>query len=106
MKKFHIAISTDKIEETVFDYSLRLGSEPCLVIPGEYALWRTESLNVSIRRDAESSPGSVRHLGWEDSEATESTEEPDANGLIWEHFSADHQAKEINDLWPDAAYEV
>ena len=29
MKKIHIAISTDKLEETINDYSLRLGAKPC-----------------------------------------------------------------------------
>lgn len=104
MKKLHIAISTDKIAETVADYSQRLNAEPCLVIPGEYALWRTESLNLSIRQDAAAAPGSLRHLGWEDPEATGFTQDTDVNGLVWERFNALHQAEEINQLWPEAGY--
>lgn len=104
MKKLHIAISTDKIAETVADYSQRLNAEPCLVIPGEYALWRTESLNLSIRQDATVAPGSLRHLGWEDPEATGFTQDTDVNGLVWERFNAHHQAEEINQLWPEAGY--
>ena len=92
MKKLHIAISTDRIEETVKDYSARLGSEPCSYVSNEYALWRTESLNVSVRQDSTCTPGKLRHLGWE-------------NGITWERFSAQQQADEINELWPQANYE-
>ncbi|MDG2991124.1 hypothetical protein L3556_09320 [Candidatus Synechococcus calcipolaris G9] len=104
MKKLHIAISTNNIEATVADYSNRLGEEPCLLIPGQYALWRTESLNLSIRQNASSSPGTLRHLGWEDPAATEFTQETDVNGIVWERFNADHQAQEINELWPGTSY--
>lgn len=102
MKKFHIAISTDRIEESIRDYSARLGTEPCLVVAGEYALWRTESLNVSIRQDAACKPGELRHLGWEDSAAEGFTQEADVNGILWERFRAEDQAEEINHLWPEA----
>lgn len=104
MKKIHIAISSENIEKTVIDYSKRLGCEPCVLVKGEYALWRTESINFSVRHDASSKRGSLRHLGWEDSEATEFTEETDINGIIWERFSADKQAEEIKKLWPDTDY--
>lgn len=105
MKKLHIAISTNKIEETVADYSLRLGIEPCSYVPGEYALWRTESLNVSIRQDAKCTPGELRHLGWEDPSAETFSQDSDVNGIVWERFSAQHQADEINELWPEANYQ-
>jgi len=105
VKKFHIAISTDNIDQTVSDYSNRLGSEPCTFIPGEYALWRTDSLNVSIRKDCLAKPGSLRHMGWEDSEATEFAQSTDVNGIVWERFNADHQAEEINELWPEVRYQ-
>jgi hypothetical protein len=105
MKKLHIAISTSKIDETVVDYSSRLGMQPCSLIPGEYALWRTESLNVSVRQDSSCSSGSLRHLGWEDSTATEFSQDTDVNGIIWERFTAQQQADEINDIWPEAEYQ-
>ncbi len=105
MRKLHIAISTDKIDETIEDYSMRLGARPCSSVHGEYALWRTESLNVSVRRDSACAPGSLRHLGWEDPEATEFTQESDVNGIVWERFAARHQADEINELWPEAEYQ-
>lgn len=106
MRRFHIAISTDKIEETIEDYSVRLGARPCTSIPGEYALWRTESLNVSVRQDSACAPGSLRHLGWEDSAATQFTRDLDVNGIVWERFAAQHQADEINEIWPEARYQL
>jgi len=105
VKKLHIAISTSKIEETIKDYSARLEAEPCTVVSGEYALWRTETLNVSIRQDPTCTSGELRHLGWEDPTASNFSEEIDVNGIVWERFSAQHQANEINELWPEASYE-
>lgn len=102
MKKFHIAISTDKIDATVADYSQRFGVAPCSFIPGEYALWRTESLNVSVRQDPSCTSGSLRHLGWEDPTAATFTQDTDVNGIVWERFSAEQQAEEIRDIWPEA----
>ena len=105
MKKLHIAISTNNIEETIKDYSTRLEAEPCSTVSGEYALWRTETLNVSIRQDPKCTSGELRHLGWEDSNASEFSEETDVNGIVWEKFNAQQQANEINELWPHANYE-
>lgn len=104
MKKLHIAISTNKIDETIIDYSARLGAQPCSSIPGEYALWRTESLNVSVRQDPSCEAGALRHLGWEDSAVQAFTQEKDVNGIVWERFTAEHQADEINNIWPEAHY--
>lgn len=104
MKKLHIAISTDRIEESIKDYTFRLGVEPCSFIANEYALWRTDSLNVSIRHDLTCQPGELRHLGWEDNSVAEFSEEKDINGIVWERFSAQQQADEINQLWPAAKY--
>lgn len=105
MKKLHIAISTNKIEETIKDYTVRLGEEPCSAVLGEYALWRTETLNVSIRQDPNCTSGTLRHLGWEDSSVNGFTKETDVNGIVWERFSAQNQANEINELWPQANYQ-
>jgi len=105
VKKLHIAISTNRIEETIKDYSVRLGMEPCSFVAGEYALWRTETLNLSIRQDPSCTPGTLRHLGWEDNSASEFTQDTDVNGIVWERFSAQQQADEINELWPDANYQ-
>lgn len=99
MRRFHIAIGVQNIEASVQEYSQRLAAEPELVIPGEYALWRTDSLNFSIRK-VEADIGKVRHLGWEDETASEFSKEPDINGIIWERFAAQHQAQEIQQIWP------
>ena len=104
MRALHLAISVSNIEQSVADYSIRLGVAPIVVVPGEYALWRTPTLNLSIRKTNERS-GTMRHLGWEDSEATELSAEADCNGIIWEKFAAFHQAQEINEVWPNANYQ-
>ena len=106
MKKLHISISTNKLDESIKDYSKRLGQQPCSFVSNEYALWRTETLNISIRRDTDGSPGILRHLGWEDESALVFDSEIDVNGITWENFNAEHQADEINHLWPQAKYKV
>ena len=103
MRRFHIAISVSDIAASVEDYSGRLGQQPVLIIPGEYALWRTDRLNLSIRY-APASAGELRHLGWEDPQAQTLSVERDVNGLVWECFSARDQAREIVANWPDTDY--
>lgn len=98
MKRFHVAIGVTDIEKSVRDYSRRLGSEPCVVVPDEYALWRTETLNFSIRKTSETP--ALRHLGWEDPEAPDFSVETDENGIAWERFSAEQQDREIDSIWP------
>lgn len=102
MKKFHISIATDDIEKSVEDYSNRLGKQPDSMLAGEYAFWRTESLNFSIRRDTQKTIGALRHLGWEDPESSEFTSDTDANGISWENFSAEQQLEEIKSLFHDS----
>ena len=104
MRKIHIAISAGDVARTVEDYSRRLGCDPCVVVPGEYALWRTDTVNLSVRRDTSASPGSLRHLGWEDPTAKAFSTDTDVNGIVWEHFSADQQADEIEHAWPGIEY--
>ena len=101
MKRIHIAIATRDIDATVADYTVRLGCGPTALIAGEYALWRTESVNFSVRRDSSCRPGELRHLGWEDPDAMEFTKSTDVNGIVWERFSAQQQAEEIETAWPD-----
>jgi hypothetical protein len=106
MKKLHLALSSGDIAASVADYSARLGCSPTLVIAGTYALWRTETLNLSIRHVPEVAPGQLRHLGWEDDEAEAFTAEVDVNGITWEHFAAHHQAEEIQAACPGTDYRV
>lgn len=105
-KKLHLALSVGDIGQSVADYSRRLGWDPVLVIPGEYALWRTDTLNLSIRVVKDSPPGILRHLGWENDQVAEFTSEVDCNGLMWEEFSSQQQMIEIRELWPDAGFGV
>ncbi len=100
MKKLHLALSTDDIAASVVDYSGRLGCEPEVVIEGAYALWRTATLNLSLRQVTGVAPGQLRHLGWEDDQAEAFTATVDVNGITWEHFAAHHQADEIKAAWP------
>jgi hypothetical protein len=100
MQRFHLALTTHNLESTISDYSVRLGIAPEVVVQGEYALWRTDSLNVSVRVDLSSKAGSLRHLGFEDSLVPCFSEEVDVNGLVWERFSATVQKEEIETMWP------
>lgn len=104
MKKLHLAISTNDIGATVEDYTTRLGSAPSLVVPNEYALWRNAVLNVSVRQDPACAPGELRHLGWEDAEAEVFSTATDVNGILWERFTAQQQADEIEAIWPGTGY--
>ncbi len=104
MKKLHLAIATNDIAASVQDYTARLGCKPCVVIENQYALWRTETLNVSVRQDSSCKPGELRHLGWEDAEAMEFTSSKDVNSIVWEQFSAEQQAEEIERAWPGTHY--
>ncbi len=105
MKKFHIALGVPDVEASIQDYRQRLGCGPDLLIPGEYALWRTEALNLSIRKVVAAEAGTVRHLGWEDPSASGFSAERDVNGILWERFTADQQAAEIQQTWPSASYQ-
>ncbi len=102
MKRFHISISVGDYAAAVAEYSARLGCEPCVTKQGRYALWRTELLNFSISHKAEQPAGMVRHIGFEDNAESGFREEKDGVGIIWEYFSAEAQAKEIEDKIPDA----
>jgi hypothetical protein len=101
VRRFHISLSVTDIRESIVDYSRRLGSAPEVIVADEYALWRTEALNFSIRRSPDQ-PGALRHLGWEDAAATGFSAQTDVNGVVWERFCLDAQANEIQRLWPGA----
>lgn len=100
MKRLHIAIATHNVEASIEDYSARFEARPCACIPGEYALWRTATVNRSIRKDLQCSPGTLRHLGFEDPHARAFTMSLDVNGIDWENFSQEQQAAEIEATWP------
>ncbi len=104
MKRLHLALSSHDIEASVADYSARFGQPPCVHVRGEYALWRTAAVNLSVRHDPACSPGSLRHLGFEDPQAAAFSVSEDVNGIAWERFTAAQQAEEIEQAWPGTNY--
>ncbi len=102
MKRFHISISVDDFAASIADYSERLGTSPSIVKDNRYALWRTDTLNFSISQKPDQPAGLVRHIGFEDDDATGFSESTDVNGIIWETFSKETQAAEIRDKIPGA----
>lgn len=100
--KIHFSIASHNIVDSIEDYSKRIGCMPTVVVENEYALWRAENMNFSIRYDLTAKPGELRHLGWEDSGANEFSTETDVNGIVWERFSEQQQNDEIKALWPHA----
>lgn len=103
-KRIHLAIATNDVNASIEDYSERLGLPPCSFVAGEYALWRTAQFNISIRQDPNCRPGELRHLGFEDPEAPEFSVSEDVNGIVWERFTAEQQAQEIENAWPGTGY--
>jgi hypothetical protein len=104
VRRFHIAIGVADVGAAAPDDSARLGCPPAVLVPGEYALWRTASLNFSIRRAFGDEAGRLRHLGWEDPDCGGFATSIDCSGIVREHFSADQQAAEIAEAWPGADY--
>ena len=103
MKRIHVALAVSNLADAIADTRHRLGAEPCVVVPGTYALFRTASVNLSLTENAEQA-GQLRHLGVEDPEAAAFAAEAGPDGLVWERFTAEQQAEEINTCWPQANY--
>jgi len=104
MRRIHIAIGVADVAASVPEYTRWLGEAPVLVVPGEHALWRTASINLSIRRVSGREAGQLRHLGWEDAACQTFTVETDVKGIAREQFTPEQQAEEIRALWPDVDY--
>jgi hypothetical protein len=94
MKRFHIALAVASLDESIADYSRRLGQPPSAVVPGQYAMWRTDLLNFSINEKPEKA-GQLRHVGFEDDAAKGYSSSVDVNGLEWELFSMAEQDRRI-----------
>ncbi len=93
MRRFHIALAVADLAASITDYRRRLGVAPTAVVPGKYALFRTDQLNFSINEMPERA-GELRHLGFEDEDARGFSSDYDINGIEWELFSpADQDAK-------------
>jgi hypothetical protein len=100
--KFHIALSVADVEASVQAYSKHLNCAPQVVVPSEYALWRTDTLNFSIRKAPESDAGKLRHLGWEVLDVGAFETQTDINGVLWERFTPEQQRDEVLSIWPNA----
>jgi hypothetical protein len=103
--KVHIAIGVADVERSLDEYSRLAGSEPELVVAGEYALWRTEVLNLSIRRVTDG-VGTVRHVGFERDDVASFSAITDQNGVVWETFCRQDQLKEIELAWPGSTANI
>ncbi|WP_437835353.1 hypothetical protein [Sorangium sp. So ce1153] len=102
MRKIHIALGVRSLTDSIADYTQRLAAQPQVTVPDQYALWRTDTLNFSIRQVPAGEAMGLRHLGWEDDAASAFGEARDCNGILWEEFSSEQQLQEILGLWPHA----
>jgi catechol 2,3-dioxygenase-like lactoylglutathione lyase family enzyme len=98
MRRIHIALAVDDLEDSIVDYAERLGARPVAVVPGKYALWRTPEVNLSINCDVDATQR-LRHLGFEDDDVATKSESSDVNGLLWEAFNAALQDQAITQAY-------
>jgi len=99
MRRFHIALAVADLSDSIRDYSQRLGTGPTAVVPGKYALWRTDQLNFSINEQPQRA-GQLRHLGFEDDAAPPGfAVERDVNGIDWELFTPAAQDEKIPEVY-------
>jgi hypothetical protein len=98
MKRFHIAIAVRDLQESIEDYSHRLGQPATVVVPDKYAMWRTELLNFSINQTPERA-GQLRHIGFEDDSVQGFASSRDVNGIEWERFSPKAQDDKIGETY-------
>lgn len=98
MRRIHIALAVDNLEQTIQDYTERLGAPPTAVLGGRYALWRTPEVNLSVNSELGSAPR-LRHLGFEDDGVVGHTESTDVNGLLWEAFHPDWQIDALAEVY-------
>jgi catechol 2,3-dioxygenase-like lactoylglutathione lyase family enzyme len=94
MKRFHIALAIRSLDESITDYTARLGQAPSVVVAGKYAMWRTDLLNFSINQMPERA-GQLRHVGFEDDAVEGFFSAADVNGIEWESFSRKEQDARI-----------
>ncbi len=71
MKKFHMTLAVSNIPTSVHEYSQRPSQPPDWIIPDHYALWRTATLNLSIRTPSTAHSQPLRHLDWETKKPTD-----------------------------------
>ncbi len=98
-KRVHVALTVPDLGTAIHDYAKRLGVMPQVVAPGEYALFLTPILNLSLKA-APGKPTSLRHLGFEDPDCAAMSAASDPGGMMWERFSLAQQADEIRAEYP------
>jgi len=98
MKRFHIALAVKSLEDSIADYNKRLGKEPTAIVPGKYAMWRTDLLNFSIN-ELPGKAGLLRHIGFEDDQADGFSSSRDVNEIEWELFSERDQDERIVEMY-------
>jgi hypothetical protein len=101
MKRFHIALAVASLDASIEDYTRRLDQPPIAVVPGRYAMWRTDLLNFSINVMPDKS-GQLRHVGFEDDAVEGYSSSKDVNGLEWELFSVKEQDRRIVETYGEA----
>ncbi|MFM0732007.1 hypothetical protein PQQ52_16105 [Paraburkholderia sediminicola] len=101
MKRFHIALAVASLDASIEDYTRRLDQPPTAVVPGRYAMWRTDLLNFSINEMPDKA-GQLRHVGFEDDEVQGYSSSKDVNGLEWELFSVEEQDRRIVSTYGEA----
>jgi hypothetical protein len=67
----------------------------CSIVKGEYGLWRTESINLTVRYEGVTRPGTSGHLGWEDSQAPDGTQKTVVKELSGKDLMHDIELKEF-----------
>lgn len=97
-RHFHLALAVDDVIAVITDYSERLGAPPIVRIGDSYALWRTEEINLSVSK-ASTGEERLRHVGFEDNEASVKSYSTDSTGLLWEHFTISNQDDEIEQIF-------
>jgi hypothetical protein len=102
MKRFHIALAVRDLEASIGEYSRRLGQSATVVVPGKYAMWRTDLLNFSINQNPDRT-GQLRHVGFEDDGVQGFASSRDINGIEWELFSPAAQDDKIVEMYGDPA---
>lgn len=102
-KRFHVALAVRDLDESIREYTARLGTEKYSVVENTYALWRTGEVNFSISVAPERA-GTLRHLGFEDPSSPAMSMETDPNGIEWERFTDAQQDDEIRARYPNARF--
>lgn len=103
MRIIHVALSVANLDAAIAETQDRLGFAPCVIVPNTYALFRSKMVNLSLSQKPEEA-GRLRHLGFEDPEAPGFSLDTDGEGFLWERFTAEQQAQEINRFWPGTNY--